>query len=296
MKLTGSKDIKKYVGAYLNSIATSLNNKVVVDVPAGTGYSTEILLKTGADVRPFDLFPEFFKVAGVRCQSADLNKTMPLEDASADVVLFQEGIEHLQDQLHVLHEMNRVLKPGGVLLLTTPNYSNLRAKLSYFLNESEIYKLMPPNQVESIWFGESNTDDKARGGDQGSSMGSRYYFGHMFLIGIHRLKLLASLAGFRIKRIHHTRVNITSLVLLLLLYPLILFSSWRAYRRALRKNRFVGEDERKAIFKESFQLMINPKILIDSHLFVEFEKVNELDNISESLKIYHKHSDTDFQT
>lgn len=293
MKLTGSKDIKKYVGAHLRHIAATLKGKVVVDVPAGSGYSTEILLQTGADVRPFDLFPEFFKVEGVECQSADMNQALPMQDASADVVLFQEGIEHLQDQLHVLQEMNRILKPGGMLLLTTPNYSNLRAKLSYFLNESEIYKLMPPNQVESIWFGQNTSDDKDA---HDSAGGSRYYFGHMFLIGIHRLRLLATLAGFRIRKIHHTRVNITSLFLLLLFYPFILLSSYRAYRRALRKNTFVDETMRKQIFRESFLIMINPKILIDSHLFVEFEKVHELKNIDESLNIYHKHSDADFQT
>lgn len=284
MRLFGSKDIKSYVKKYIEANASRLKGAVVVDIPAGTGFSTRLLQRVKADVRPFDLFPEFFKVEGLHCESADLNGAMPMADATADVVLFQEGIEHLPNQLHVLQEMNRVLKPQGTLLLTTPNSSSLRARFSYLLNESENYKLMPPNQIESIWFGDNHKEER------------RYYFGHMFLVGIQRLKLLATLAGFRIRRIHHTRVNMTSLVLLLFFYPLIWMSSYRAYRRALRKNKFVGQAERRALFKESFALMVSPKVLLDRHLFIEFEKVMMLDEINDSLAIYHKHRDTDFQT
>lgn len=50
----------------------------------------------------------------------------PFEDASFDVVLFCEIIEHLlNDPAGVLREIKRVLRPGGVLILTTPNVSRL---------------------------------------------------------------------------------------------------------------------------------------------------------------------------
>ena len=283
MRLFGSKDIKVYVKKYFVDAADKFVGKKVIDLPAGSGASTELLKGMGVDVEPYDLFPELFKLKGVECKQADMQATLPIDDAYADVVLFQEGIEHINDQLKALREMNRIIKPGGLLLLTTPNYSNLRAKLSYFLNESEIYKLMPPNSIESIWFSDNSADD------------GRYYFGHVFLIGIHRLRLLASLSGFEIKSIQHTRINITSLLLLLTFYPLILFSSYRAYKRAIRKNAFVELGARKKIFKQVFLLMINPKILIDSHLFVEFEKERELREVSDK-DIYNKHSDTSFDT
>src|SRR5947209_757416 len=46
----------------------------------------------------------------------------PYEDDSFDVVLFCEIIEHLlSDPVHALVEIRRVLKPGGILVLTTPN-------------------------------------------------------------------------------------------------------------------------------------------------------------------------------
>ena len=50
----------------------------------------------------------------------------PYDDNSFDVVLFCEIIEHLlSDPVHALTEIRRVLKPGGDLVLTTPNVARL---------------------------------------------------------------------------------------------------------------------------------------------------------------------------
>ncbi|HEV3309645.1 MAG TPA: methyltransferase domain-containing protein, partial [Chloroflexota bacterium] len=52
----------------------------------------------------------------------------PYSDASFDTVLCCELIEHLfTDPMHMMSEINRVLKPGGHLLITTPNLGSLRA-------------------------------------------------------------------------------------------------------------------------------------------------------------------------
>jgi len=53
-------------------------------------------------------------------------EAFPYEDNSFDVVLFCEIIEHLlSDPVHALTEIRRVLKPGGDLVLTTPNVARL---------------------------------------------------------------------------------------------------------------------------------------------------------------------------
>ena len=49
--------------------------------------------------------------------------TISLADGSADAVVAGEIIEHLYSPLHFLAEVSRVLKPGGHLILTTPNVS-----------------------------------------------------------------------------------------------------------------------------------------------------------------------------
>jgi ubiquinone/menaquinone biosynthesis C-methylase UbiE len=51
---------------------------------------------------------------------ADLNKEIPLDDASVDVIISIQVLEHLSNPQQALKEMARVLKPGGHLFLTTP--------------------------------------------------------------------------------------------------------------------------------------------------------------------------------
>ena len=50
-----------------------------------------------------------------------LTARLPFEDASADVVLAGEIIEHIVDTEAFLREIRRVLRPGGALVLSTPN-------------------------------------------------------------------------------------------------------------------------------------------------------------------------------
>ena len=47
----------------------------------------------------------------------------PYDDASFDLVIASEVIEHLtQDPMHVISEANRVLSSKGKLFITTPNF------------------------------------------------------------------------------------------------------------------------------------------------------------------------------
>ncbi|MBT8137110.1 MAG: class I SAM-dependent methyltransferase [Gammaproteobacteria bacterium] len=52
---------------------------------------------------------------------ADVNDGLPFADASYDLVWCSEVIEHLQSPEQFVAECERVLKPGGKLILTTPN-------------------------------------------------------------------------------------------------------------------------------------------------------------------------------
>ena len=276
MKLFGSKDIKVFIRSLLLSKQAELQNKIVLDIPAGSGYSSEILKSLNAKVEAYDLFPEFFKVADMECKNADLSKELPIPSSYADFILCQEGIEHLSDQFLLFREFNRVLKQEGTLLLTTPNGSMLRSRLSHFLTESEhFYKIMPPNELDSIWF--SHNQNK-----------SSIYFGHVFLIGIQKLRMLAKLAGFEIKKIHHLRINHTSLIILILTYPFILLTNIAGYLRALKLNKHIDSEAKKTTYLGLLKLGIDPRNLLDGHLIVEFEKKYELSEINTTLTNKYK--------
>lgn len=257
LRFSGSSDIKQFVRKHLES-RSDLDGKVVVDIPAGSGYTSRILRDRGATVRAYDLFPEFFDVDGLTCQEADLLESLPIEDRAADIAVFQEGIEHLPNQLAALREFNRILKSGGRLLVTTPNISHLRAKISNVLTESELTKRMPPNELDALWF----------------SAGGKMYFGHVFLIGIQRLRVLAVASGFRLLRVHTVKASGSSL-LLGVLYPLCALVNGLSYLRNVYRKDGVDQEQKRRVYGEVVRLNLHPTILFGRHLFLEFEKIEE---------------------
>ena len=270
------KSIKYFVKKYLIANKDLFKSKKVIDFPAGNGVTSRILKEIGAIPIPMDLFPEYFEIEGLNCIRANIREGLDVEDKSADALICQEGIEHFSDQYKALQEFNRVLKSNGKLLITTPNYSNIRARLSYLLSESERFNsTMPPNELDSIWMS-----------NQGIT--NEIYFGHIFLIGIQKLRVLAKLSGFRIKKYHFTRVKSTSLLLLPLFYPCIVLSNWISYKKNLRKNKDYDMETKKEIYGEIYRLAINPKILVGGHLMVEFEKEQEVDEVAQGLRNKHK--------
>ena len=270
------KSIKYHVKQFFLRNKENYVNKSVVDLPAGNGVTSQILKDLGANVLPFDLFPEYFKVEGLSCERADVQDHIPLNNNQVDVVLCQEGIEHFANQFKVLQEFNRILKIKGELIITTPNYSNLRARMSYFLSESERFNsLMPPNEIDSIWMNKQEICNEI-------------YFGHVFLIGIQKLRVLAKLSGFKIKHIQKTKFKSTSFFIFLFTYPIIYLSSYIAYLKNVNKNKGYDAAFQKEIYKEIFKLNTNPTILLDGHLFVVFEKEKEFDSVFSDLKSVHK--------
>lgn len=269
------RSIKYHVNKFLVENSHRIKEKKVIDVPAGNGVTSGILKKLGAHPVPFDLFPQLFDIPGIECQFADASKGIPVEDESADWLICQEGIEHFSDQHEVLKEFSRVVKKNGTLVITTPNHSNLRSKLSYMIGESERFtSQMPPNEADSIWMSDQ-------------SMSGGLYFGHVYLIGIQRLRLFARLAGFTIKDIRFTRLKSTSAILFPFWYPFILLFNSFVFYKNIRKLKGNTRDFRYRVYKESFKLSINPKILVDGHLFVEFVKTESHQDILKSLGTIH---------
>ena len=252
--LHGSKNVKNLLIRALDQ--NNFDNKTVLDFPAGSGFTSDYLLSKNATVTAWDMFPEFFKSEKIKCTSADLQTKFTSENNVFDIAIFQEGIEHLPDQLFALKEFHRVLKTDGTLFVTTPNYSNLRSRVSYLLFEAETPKIMPPNEFESLWFGKDN----------------RIYMGHIFSIGIMRLRMLAVLAGFEIKKVHAARINWSSFVLSLFLYPFILLRSVLVYKRSLKKLKSKTPVTKKVLF-DLFKLNLSPTILLGGHLIVEFKRL-----------------------
>lgn len=95
----------------------------ILDVGAGTGATSRALQKYG-HVLAVDFSPEAVTIArgrGLAVARMDA-RALALPDASFDLVVALDMIEHLEDDIGAVQELRRVLKPGGVLLVTVPAY------------------------------------------------------------------------------------------------------------------------------------------------------------------------------
>ncbi|MFA4985957.1 MAG: class I SAM-dependent methyltransferase [Candidatus Brocadiia bacterium] len=229
--------------------------RTAIDVPAGAGKMSAILMGLGWKVLPFDLFPEYFTAPGLTCVKADMEQGLPLPDASADLIVCQEGIEHIPNQLALLREFNRILKPGGKLLITTPNISSLQAKCSNFFMESDVFRRHEPSPLDALWLG----DDE------------RFYYGHLFLISAQKLGLLAKINGFRLVGFHRSRISWRS-VFLGVLYPLSALLNLYAVAYSGWRNRRLGSSYAWAVGWEMMKTNLNPKVIFQKHMFAEFDK------------------------
>lgn len=76
-----------------------------------------------------DVFPELFRYAAVRCDQIDVAGRLPYADAAFDIACSLEVVEHVEDQFHFAREIYRVLRPGGIAVLSTPNVLNMNSRL-----------------------------------------------------------------------------------------------------------------------------------------------------------------------
>lgn len=92
---------------------------------------------TGVDINP-NLFQKFIDHYDLVIKKADIEKEkLPFNENSFDFIIFNEVFEHLRiNPIFTLQEINRVLKPGGILFLTTPNLYAIHKVLMFNLGKS----------------------------------------------------------------------------------------------------------------------------------------------------------------
>jgi SAM-dependent methyltransferase len=99
-----------------------------LDLGCGDGRLTALLAArqvTAADVSEVALERARRRVPDAEIVRIEPDEPLPLADASFDLVLCAETIEHVRDVQLLLSELRRVLRPGGTLALTTPAHGRL---------------------------------------------------------------------------------------------------------------------------------------------------------------------------
>ena len=119
----------------------------VLDAPCGSGAVVLALRAEGYDAHGLDIDAAGTAPLGAAFRRADLTGPFPWPDASFDVVLSVEGIEHLENRFAYLREIHRVLKPAGTLILTTTNVSAVRSRVRFFASGFHIRDPRPLHEA-----------------------------------------------------------------------------------------------------------------------------------------------------
>ena len=97
----------------------------VLEAGSGEGYGASMLARVAKSVTCVDYDTAAVEHTRVRYPELVVHQgnliDLPLTDGSVDVVVNFQVIEHLWDQARFIGECRRVLRPGGRLLISTPN-------------------------------------------------------------------------------------------------------------------------------------------------------------------------------
>ncbi|MFC1967378.1 class I SAM-dependent methyltransferase [Chloroflexota bacterium] len=116
---------------------------IILDIGCGNGEFSELMHKClkvkPAGIDMSDYYVEKMHEAGYEAHAANLeNEKLPFESESIDGAVCLAVIEHIFDADNILSEINRVLKPGAKLVISTPNVMDLHKRLLY------MFKGIPP--------------------------------------------------------------------------------------------------------------------------------------------------------
>jgi SAM-dependent methyltransferase len=142
--------------------------KRVLDAACGEGYGSMLLYGVAASVIGVDIDP--IAIGHAKSRYADRTNlrfvqgsctALPLADASVDLVISFETIEHLAEQEAMLAEFRRVLVRDGVLMISSPNkavYSGETGYANHFhvreLTREELNALLASGFPQQAWYGQ----------------------------------------------------------------------------------------------------------------------------------------------
>lgn len=118
------------------SVLNLVKDKVVLDAACGVGYGTALMSEMAEFVYGIDISEESIRAAEEEYNGSKMKfiqssiECIPLSNHSVDVVVSFETIEHVGEDIQVqfMMEIKRVLKPNGILIISTPdkrNYSDV---------------------------------------------------------------------------------------------------------------------------------------------------------------------------
>jgi SAM-dependent methyltransferase len=225
-----------------------------LDLSCGRGELLSRLARDGCRVRGSHYRADDYKLideqgplytAGIAIDPGiDLTQPLPYESASRDLVLLSEVVEHLPNWMPVVREAARILRPGGHLVLTTPNVHRLHSRLRFFLTGT--HKLI---RRRVGW--DLGPDD--------------LYAYHINPVDLPLLHTVLHQSGLGLEALRFTRFKAQH-AWLLLLYPLLACATWLELRKEVE-----NEVQRRGVL-DLRRWMLHPALLASEQLMVVARK------------------------
>jgi SAM-dependent methyltransferase len=182
------------------------------------------------------------RLEGVENTVADMNRPLPFADGDFDAVVSIEGIEHIERPFDFVRECHRVLRPGGAVVLTTPNISALRSRWRWLLTGFH-------NKCKSPL-------DETRPNP----------LHHINMISFPEIRYMLHTSGFRIADIRTNRIKGASL-----LYAPLAPLTWLVSRVVLEREE--GDPDQRRRNREVLAQMHRRALLFGEIMIVAAEKV-----------------------
>ncbi|RME40373.1 MAG: class I SAM-dependent methyltransferase [Deltaproteobacteria bacterium] len=213
-----------------------------LDMPSGGGALARRLKKLSLKVIEGELHPAG-DLSDRIIVRLDMNApALPFADQSFDGIACVEGIEHIENFFALIRELRRILKPSGVLFLTTPNMNKLGSRWHTFWTGFPHYLIRPnPESPEE-----------------------RDPFPHIHMLPFHELRYALYTQGMRIRAIHTNRIRFND-ALFFPFWPLVALSTWRRLRKERKPNQRLRN-------REIFHQCLSWKVLFGNILILVLER------------------------
>ena len=144
--------------------ANLCKSKDIIEVACGTGQGLNLLYKDANSLKARDISEKMINIAkqsyaekSIDFQVSDAQE-LPYKDHSADIIILFEAVYYLENISRFLHEVKRVLRPNGELLLSTANcnlydFNPSPFSVQYY-GSKDLYDLLTTNNYSVELFGD----------------------------------------------------------------------------------------------------------------------------------------------
>ncbi len=105
----------------------------LLDVGTGAGELAKAMVDRGFKATACDVYEADFKYHGqIPFVKANFDEHWPFTQGTFDYVVCLEVIEHMANPSQLISNLSKALRPGGLLILSTPNILSMKSRLRFF--------------------------------------------------------------------------------------------------------------------------------------------------------------------